>query len=164
MARITTIALHTPRPLLATGARLVLRLTLAAAILPLALLSGVRAQAPYSSPPASSSTGSGWSLVPGLTQDMVVVLAVGALLLTVLVLWAVFLRKKPREHGHSGSSHRARPADERPDAPEDGESGHHRHRQRRRRHRRSHRTRNPTLAETGGLPPPRSEGQAPPAA
>ncbi|MCX8107768.1 MAG: hypothetical protein N3G20_03080, partial [Verrucomicrobiae bacterium] len=37
---------------------------------------------------------------------------------------------------------------------------HRRHRRRRRR--REHRPRNPTLAETGGLPPPRQTDQLPP--
>jgi len=124
-----------------------------------ACLAAACAQTLFSGPPISSGT-SGWSRVPGLTNDMFVVLATGGILLILLLVWARFLRKKPHAHPSSAQS----------SAPEfaEGEGGQpshaHHHRHRRRRRRREHRSRNPTLAETGGLPPPRSESQAPPAA
>ena len=119
-----------------------------------------RAQVTYSGPPSSSSSGPAWSRVPGLTQDMLVVLGVGGLLLIMLLIWALFLRKKPRSHSHS----RHRSAIHIEESSEsDSDHARHHHRHRRKRRRREHRTRNPTLAETGGLPPPRSEPQPPPA-
>jgi hypothetical protein len=74
--------------------------------------------------------------------------------------WAVFLRKRRRrrhEHHHA-PHHSSTPAEvaETPakeDAPAPPEKRRHR---RHSRHR--HRPRNPTLAETGGLPPIRPEG------
>jgi len=81
----------------------------------------------------------------------------GAILFVTLIIfiWAVYFRKRGRRHKHH--HHRsetqkviAPPKDERP-APE-------RHgRKRSRRSRREHRPRNPTLAETRGLPPVRDE-------
>lgn len=117
-----------------------------------------RAQVTYSGPPAGSSDGPAWSRVPGLTQDMLVVLGVGVLLLVVLLVWALFLRKRPHSHSHS-RHHRGTELEE----SGESDSGHarHHHRHRRKRRRREHRMRNPTLAETGGLPPPRSEPQPP---
>jgi len=115
------------------------------------------AQVSYSGPPASSSNGSGWSRVPGLTQDLLLVLGVGVLLLIVLLLWARYFRKK--RHHHSSSHHHSSIALQEGDTDSSEHSRRHRHRRKRRR--REHRSRNPTLAETGGLPPPRSEGSPP---
>ena len=82
-----------------------------------------------------------------------------------LVFWAVFIRKKRhRHHSHHHHHHhhhrhydsaRVQEAPEEPqteNASSQPERRH--HRWRRRRH---HRPRNPTLAETGGLPPIRQE-------
>ncbi|HOB98468.1 MAG TPA: hypothetical protein PKM43_06925 [Verrucomicrobiota bacterium] len=119
------------------------------------------AQVTYSGPPSGSSDGPAWSRVPGLTQDMLVVLGVGILLLVVLLVWALFLRKRPHSHSHSHSRHhRGIQIEESGESDSDHARHHHRHRRKRRR--RDHRMRNPTLAETGGLPPPRSEPHPPP--
>jgi len=69
------------------------------------------------------------------------VVFVGFGVLFVVVIWALFLRRSPRD-----------PRDRflTDDAPSSG-------RRRRRRPRREHRPTNPTLAETGGLPPAKSE-------
>jgi len=71
----------------------------------------------------------------------------------VLVLWAVYLRKPRRRHSrHSWHHHasRPRPAARGPvNGPAAAAPG---TPSRRRRSRRKHRRRNPTLAETGGLP------------
>jgi len=64
-----------------------------------------------------------------------------SVLVVAFVIWAVFFRKPPRTHSPYLT--------ERPTRAVAGRSG------RRRRRRREHRPRNPTLAETGGLPPPR---------
>lgn len=114
--------------------------------------------------------------VPGTARDTLIVLiaasAVGLVLLGVLTLW-VKARRSHRHHRHHRHQHR--PAESRPaeapvvaskeavaaaEADPDPDPDAHRHRRRKRR--RDHRPRNPTLAETGGLPPPRPEGQAPP--
>ena len=83
-------------------------------------------------------------------------LILGSILLVTaaLLLWAAFFRKPKRpHHRHSWGSQRD---------PIQGtkaivaEAEHHRHSGRHRHHRRrrqQHRPRNPTLAETGGLPP-----------
>lgn len=95
-------------------------------------------------------------------------LAVGAVAVLV-VLWAVFIRK-PDRPGHRRRRHHSEqgwgldPAgiDDEDEGTEkktvdeaevEDDAGHGR---RRRRRRREHRPRNPTLAETGGLPPIRS--------
>lgn len=116
------------------------------------------AQVTYSGPAAGSSDGPAWSRVPGLTQDMLVVLGVGILLLVVLLIWALFLRRRPHSHAHS-RHHRGTQLEESGESDSDHARHHHGHRRKRRR--REHRMRNPTLAETGGLPPPRSEPHPP---
>lgn len=81
---------------------------------------------------------------------------IGATLLLVIALgiWAVYFRKRGRrrKHHHSRSHNSESP---RPETSAETDAvaapG------RRRRRRRHHRPRNPTLAETGGLPPVRSE-------
>jgi hypothetical protein len=93
-----------------------------------------------------------------------------------LVLWALFYRKTPgqrhrRHHHHHRASRHWSPEsglsedeegdededtdeDDQADAAEEGRLE--RRRRRRHRRRREHRPRNPTLAETGGLPPIRA--------
>lgn len=76
------------------------------------------------------------------------VIAAALVVLAVLLLWAVFLRKPARRR------ERGRLIEQKSSAPKarsEGESG--RSSGRRRRRRESHRPRNPTLSETGGLPP-----------
>jgi type VI protein secretion system component VasK len=96
---------------------------------------------------------------PASGERLIIFKAIGAVTLLVL-LWAIFLRKKRRrrrEH-HSAHRHSSKPAEvAQPPKDESALStpGKHRHRRHSNRH---HRTRNPTLAETGGLPPIRSEG------
>jgi hypothetical protein len=81
-------------------------------------------------------------------DKLTVVGAIGVVLLPVVV-WAVFIRKRRRRR-----SHRSYPANSAPLRSSRSEgSGEHKHSRRRRRH---HSPRNPTLAETGGLPPVRS--------
>jgi ABC-type nickel/cobalt efflux system permease component RcnA len=105
----------------------------------------------------------------------------GAIIVVLLVfggwiIYALAVPKKKRHHHHRRHHHhddeqeegetveRAESSEALGDetSPENVDSeGHHEHRHRRRRHRkREHRPRNPTLAETGGLPPIRTE--APP--
>jgi len=96
----------------------------------------------------------------GTLEDVMLVMAVIFCLLLVLLFWAKYLRKRSRHHSSGRvDSH----VIEGEGAGSEGGSHHHRHR-RHRRHRRNHRPRNPTLAETGGLPPPRPEDHPPPSA
>lgn len=93
----------------------------------------------------------GSSQLPGMHfSDLLIVLIVAVLLMTALICWAVFLRKPKNEHGRT-RIYKSRPTEE---VTEDGLI---RKRKRRKEKRREHRTRNPTLSETGGLPPPRTE-------
>ncbi len=104
---------------------------------------------------------------PYARGGFIVIGAIGCVTLLIL-FWAMFFRKNGRRRRHHSHHHRheqepapvAAPAvANNLDAPPPPERH---HRRRHRRHR--HRSRNPTLAETGGLPPIRSEGQpeAPP--
>jgi len=94
-------------------------------------------------------------LQPG-TREGLMVLATMVLLISVLLIWAVFLRKRRRRQ-HYHYPHQANGSSQVAGDPEGGSS---KHRKRRRRHR-DHRPRNPTLAETGGLPPIRPDGPPP---
>jgi hypothetical protein len=91
--------------------------------------------------------------------DIFTVLGAGLVLLVILLIWAKYLRR--RSHRHSDPRITYRVIEENGAATETGSR---RHRRRHKRRRREHRGRNPTLAETGGLPPPRPEDEAPPAA
>lgn len=127
---------------------------------------------------------------PGLASDILRQVGAGLVLLLLLMLWARFLRRKKRKRKRRHHQHRrplrheVEPAGTTPpsektmttpasqtsgtpptdagDKPEsetegDGSEPH----SRRRRHRKDHRPRNPTLAETGGLPPRRDDAQPP---
>jgi hypothetical protein len=97
-----------------------------------------------------------WNLTPGAQERLIIFGAIGFVTALVL-LWAALVRKKRRRrrshhHSHSSSS---RPA-EAPEAPKaEATLAPPEKRRRTRRSRRRHRPRNPTLAETGGLPPVR---------
>lgn len=84
-------------------------------------------------------------------SDILLVLTAAILVMTALIVWAVFFRK-PKADGTRARIHKSRPQEE------ETEDGMIRKRKRHKRRRRDHRTRNPTLSETGGLPPPRPEG------
>ena len=95
---------------------------------------------------------------PATTERILVFGAIGLVTL-LLVLWALFLRRRRRRrrehhhsHHHSSTSAEVVEAPKGQDAPARPYK-----RRRRRRSGRSHRPRNPTLAETGGLPPIRPE-------
>lgn len=104
--------------------------------------------------PVRPGGGGGLGKLPGLGTDILAIVGAGIFVFVVLMIWAVYFRKKPRE-GPSPSrvSYRVR---------EDGnieeQAG---HKRRHRRRRKEHRGRNPTLAETGGLPPPRPQDVPP---
>ncbi len=88
-----------------------------------------------------------WSRASGSGRELLIIILAVASVTLLLLLWATFIRKRPRHHLSRWVIEEATPADP--------ENGHKRRKWRRRR--RGHRPRNPTLAETGGLPPARVE-------
>jgi hypothetical protein len=89
-----------------------------------------------------------------LLTDTVIILGAVLGLVILIVIWAVFIRKREDRRYNTLKVPNSRNRDEGADQG--------RHRRRRRHHRRDHRSRNPTLAETGGLPPIRPEQSPPP--
>jgi hypothetical protein len=86
-------------------------------------------------------------------RDVLIAVSVGVGIGVLLFIWAYFrYRKTDDDEGGHDSSEPAEPA-------ENGDSG--RRRRRKRRRRREHRPRNPSLQQTGGLPPPRPDDQLP---
>ena len=97
---------------------------------------------------------------PGMKEALLIS---GSLVLVILLIlfWTIFLRKPSRRHQHPHRRYARRPSPE----PAQGQAASamdpasvQPKRRRWRRRRREHRPRNPTLSETGGLPPFRSEG------
>jgi len=95
------------------------------------------------------------------TRGREAVIFAGALILLAgfLLIWALFSRPRHRRHSRHHSHHRGPEQDTEVARSSDDESGGLKSRRRKwRRPRRDHRPRNPTLAETGGLPPARTPG------
>jgi len=89
-----------------------------------------------------------------VVKDFLVIIATGLALGLLLLLWArYYVKRKKRHHHHDrkvlSQSHSSSDPDQEEESP-------HRSRRRRKR-RRDHRPRNPTLAETGGLPTTKTE-------
>ena len=99
---------------------------------------------------------------PAMRERLIIFGAIGLVAL-VLLLWAVLIRRKRRHrhshhHHHHHHHHHSSGSDENPTASQNGSgpvTSEGKRRRRRRHHR--HRPRNPTLAETGGLPPIRTD-------
>jgi hypothetical protein len=91
-----------------------------------------------------------------ITDLLLVIICILAIL-TVLIIWAVFIRKPKNDQARTRiyKSHHRTDVEERDD-------GTIRKRKRHKRQRRAHRQRNPTLSEAGGLPPMRSDSTSPP--
>ena len=87
--------------------------------------------------------------VTGTLREWLILLGVILVLTVIIAGWIVKTSKRRRRHERHYSY---------PKSP--GPETHHEHRHRRRR-RREHRPMNPTLAQTGGLPPIRPEGDIP---
>jgi hypothetical protein len=88
-------------------------------------------------------------------KDVLMIIATGLALGLLLLLWARHYVKSKKRHHHydrKAVSHSLPAVSDQ----EDEEAPHH-HSRRRRKHRREHRPRNPTLAETGGLPTTKTE-------
>lgn len=103
-----------------------------------------------------------------LSDMMMLFVALGVILLGVLI-WAVVIRGpkqqvRARRIYKQSHSHHHQEGDEEDEAEEEeaaSGSKSHRKRKKKRVRRREHRGRNPTLAETGGLPDPRPPGVPP---
>ena len=89
-----------------------------------------------------------------LFKGVLPIIATGLALGLILLLWAKhYVKRKKRHHHHDRKvvSHSL------PAASDQEEEEPHHHGRRRRKRRREHRPRNPTLAETGGLPTTKPE-------
>lgn len=97
----------------------------------------------------------------GSWRDYYILFGAVALLTVVLLTWATYYAKRrKRRHRHHHHHHQSSPeavAAAGMSSEPDSSRSH-----RRRRRRRPHRPRNPTLAETGGLPPLRADNQTEP--
>jgi hypothetical protein len=96
-----------------------------------------------------------------LFTDVLLIVGIALGILAVLVIWAKYLRKaKPRKRLSGGEKVYRGAANTIDSEEEESEEAASRRRYKYRVRRRSHRSRNPTLSETGGLPPARSEDAA----
>jgi hypothetical protein len=88
-----------------------------------------------------------WQTMTPAVRDRVMILSALAFVTLLLVIWAVIFRKrKPDSHSHRHSYDYPR--------ANEGDADAKSHKRRKwRRQRRPHRPLNPTLAQTGGLPP-----------
>ncbi len=89
--------------------------------------------------------------------EFMLVLGLAAALTAAVFVWALLIRKRQPTDPHLRALEPARSG---PSGTND-EPGHHRRRRRRHRSNGSRERRNPTLQETGGLPPPRPEDELP---
>lgn len=96
--------------------------------------------------------------VPGLLmRDVVLIAILGICVLLALMGLAKYLyRRRPKKKHVSDARRVYREGDPAEEEEKEDESPENRRRYKYRWKRRAHRTRNPTLAETGGLPPPRT--------
>jgi FtsZ-interacting cell division protein ZipA len=103
-----------------------------------------------------------WQKMDATTRDILIILGAVALVTLLALFWAVAFRSRKRRHHshhHHHRHHHSHDHTEESSAPvseEETVSEPTSRRKRRRHRRREHRPRNPTLAETGGLPPLRS--------
>ena len=101
-----------------------------------------------------------WRLLSPVARQGLLLFGAMASTALLALAWAAFLRRKhhrrhKHHHGHWQSSQATETPVDSTDA--DAPSGSGKRRRRRRHSGRHHRPRNPTLAETGGLPPIRPE-------
>ena len=88
-------------------------------------------------------------------KDVLVIIATGLALGLILLLWARHYVKRKKRHQHHDRKVVSHSLPAGSDQEEEEEPHH--HGRRRRKRRREHRPRNPTLAETGGLPTTKPE-------
>ena len=101
-----------------------------------------------------------WTKMDATTKDILIIIGAIAVVTVLALIWAVTFKRRRRHHSHHHHHHHH--SHERSESvaevmPEEEPAIESSSRRRRRRHRRrEHRPRNPTLAETGGLPPLRT--------
>jgi hypothetical protein len=95
------------------------------------------------------------TLIGMRASDMILILTVAVLIATALIIWAVYIRKPTTDRDSRVRVHKSR------SNTEERDDGTIRKRKKHKRARRAHRSRNPSLAEAGGLPPVR-QGERPP--
>lgn len=99
-----------------------------------------------------------WQKMGYTTRDALLIFGALTVLTLVLLIWAAFLRRRRRHHSsHHRHHHSREPIMPSTEASESEPIDSRPRRRKWRRRRRDHRPRNPTLAETGGLPPVRTE-------
>ena len=100
-----------------------------------------------------------WRITDPVTLEYLIIFGAIGLVTLLLLLWAVFLRRRRRRrHSHHHSHQQSSGPTAAPEVPnEEGDLSPPEKRRHQRRAGRRHRSRNPTLAETGGLPPVRPE-------
>jgi hypothetical protein len=102
---------------------------------------------------------------PSVMRDSLLVVGAVGIVILAIVIWVRYVRKKPRKrkhhHHHSRSQTVPSPTHVERNGHEEESTDESRGRRKRRRRRREHRPRNPTLAETGGLPPVRPDDASP---
>lgn len=104
-----------------------------------------------------------WRSINSTTRDGLIIFITMTMLVGVIFLWAAFVRKpKRRQHSHHHHSHHHSAQEKTVASSSENVNGEGRKRRKWRRQRREHRPRNPTLAETGGLPPARRQGPSDP--
>jgi hypothetical protein len=117
----------------------------------LALLLHMAASDPLTERLERTSKGTGLS-----NRDILLASLVGFILASFLFVWVYLHFRKRRQKSEARDF--ARLTSPSSGSRSDSSDG----RQRKRRRRRAHRPRNPSLQQTGGLPPPRAEDEAPP--
>ena len=100
-----------------------------------------------------------WRFMDPSTRGGLMIFGAIGLVTLLALLWAIFLRKsRRRRHSHRHShQHSSRPTESAEASNDEGALSPPQDRRKLGRTRRRRRSRNPTLAETGGLPPVRSE-------
>jgi hypothetical protein len=101
-----------------------------------------------------------WRLSDPAIRERFIIFGSITLVTLAVLLWAAFIRKTRRRHSrhHHHHHHRHTPSpNEAPAVPQTEDAADWPEKRRRRRRHHHHRPRNPTLAETGGLPPIRPE-------
>jgi hypothetical protein len=101
---------------------------------------------------------------PAVREWVVIFGATGLVSVLALVLAVVYTKRRRRRKHHHSDHHSSAPAKVLDGAAEDEPSTSSGKRRRRRRSGRQHRPRNPTRAETGGLPPIRPQAPSEPQA
>ena len=96
-----------------------------------------------------------WRKMEPGTREGLLIFSALVLVILLVVIWAVYFRKPPRRRHHHHHSHASTREPKLSETEQDALS---RKPRKWRRRRREHRPRNPTLAETGGLPPVRPQG------